>query len=1049
VPLIVYRSSAGSGKTTALVNEYLKITLQNPLEFRHILAITFTNKAAAEMKERILKALDEIIIGGPECLNQYVSLMKNAGLTANIIQQRAGQVQSLILHNYDDFSVSTIDSFVHRIIRTFATDVKLPQNFEVVIDKEDFVPEIVAELFDKIGNDQALTDIMVNFVMAQTENEKSYNIGYELNKFVEKQIGEEGFQQLQKIDQLTTADFAVIIQKLEKKLALISKEIKESANQALEVIRQNNLTMDDFFQGRRGIYAYFLKCSELSDDKALDVNTYVQDTINNDKWIKAKTDSSTIETINTIKGELIHFFNQIISNVKNYTYLKMIHQKIYSLALTHEIRSVFLDFTNRTQKVHISEFNKRINEAIAGQPVPFIYERLGRRYKYFLIDEFQDTSVLQWQNLLPLIEESLAYDNFNMLVGDAKQAIYRFRNGEVELFVNLPEIYNKDGSQEMIDREHMLKMNYHEIFLDKNWRSDPEIIRFNNEFFEELSKQTTEHIQHIYSGHNQKIPDTKSGKEGYVSIELIESENADEYSKLRLERIKSQVQKLIANGYRQEDICVLTRTNTCAIEVAACLIENKFNVVSSESLLLTNAPEVRLIIAFYNLLLYPGEKLFLAEWISNLVKTENFKDEFHAVYSRVSAVFPNGLDAVFSILKLELKLNEVAELPVYEIAEYLVRNLHLNHSDNIYLHYFLDFVFDAQQRGKGTLGDFIELWQLKKKNLFITMPEGGNAIRVMTVHKAKGLKFEAVITDLINRKSGSAKSDFYTDFNDPDFEDLKVVMLPISGRLEKIGMKAVYDREKEKTELDFINLVYVAFTRAVSALFINGNIKNDHKSADRFTAYLTHFLESKELLEAGKSAYEFGKMSLKKEAVDNKEDEVVLEKFISSSWSDQVRIAPAEEVYWEALDQKPARTYGNLIHGILAKIKYSDEVDQVIQSYNYAGIIDETEADEIKTLVNKVVFNKKLEPLYKKGVLVKNEVDVFEVDRESVSVQRPDRVVVTDGQLTIIDYKTGEKEDAHMRQMNRYAEFFENLGYKNVNKKLVYLNVGVEVVDVD
>ncbi len=719
------------------------------------------------MKDRVLKALKQIIAGQDLTQGEYADLFKKVGVSEQEFVKRAGKLQSLILHNYDDFSISTIDSFVHRIIKTFATDVKLPQNFEVVIDKEDFVPDIVGELFGRIGNDKALTEIMVNFVLGQTEDERTYNISHELNKFVEKQIGEEGFQHLQKIEHLTTADFAGIITKLIQKKNVLATVIKKAGKEAIDLIQGKELDSSAFYQTTKGIYSFFEKSSNLKSDDHLPPKAYPLASIKEDKWFSGKAKPDDRDKIESIKNELIQKFNQINEVCFQYLRLKLIQMKIYALALTHEIRSIFVDFTDRTQKVHISEFNKRISNEIAGQPVPFIYERLGRKYRYFLIDEFQDTSILQWQNLLPLINESLAYNNFNMLVGDAKQAIYRFRNGEVELFVNLPELLQNDGSQLMMDTERMLKSQYHEVQLNLNWRSDFEIVNFNNAFFNLIKQGKSDHIQNIYANHNQQLPVSKSKTGGYVSIDLIDAEHTEEYATLRLEKIKNNIDQLIAKDYRQKDICVLTRTNKYAIEVASFLLEKGYRVVSSESLLLSNAPEVRLINAFYYLLLYPTEHIYLAEVVSNLLKINGNEDDFHAVFNKADFELINGLDKVFNYLGLPLTQSEMAELPVYELAEYIIRKLNFDRSVNIYLQYFLDFIFEAQQNGNASIDAFIDLWELKKHKSYIAMPENDDAIKVMTVHKAKGLKFEAVIVDLINRGYKSGKDEYWTELNEP------------------------------------------------------------------------------------------------------------------------------------------------------------------------------------------------------------------------------------------------------------------------------------------
>jgi ATP-dependent exoDNAse (exonuclease V) beta subunit len=404
----------------------------------------------------------------------------------------------------------------------------------------------------------------------------------------------------------------------------------------------------------------------------------------------------------------------------------------------------------------------------------------------------------------------------------------------------------------MKDSERTLRSHYRQKQLNHNWRSDHEIVTFNNNFFEIIKQNQTEHIRSIYTDHKQQLPDSKPKSGGYVAIELIEAENTEQYTRLRLEKIKSQVNRLVEKGFKQKDICVLTRTNKYAIEVASYLIENGYRVVSSESLLLLNAPEVRLIIAFYYLIRYQTEPLYLADVISNMLIISENEKAFHTTFSKANKAMKDGLDEVFVCLSVPLKNNEIAELPVYELAEYLIRKLGLNKSVNIYLQYFLDFVFNAQQNGIASITAFLDLWELKKNKTFITMPEQDNAIRVMTVHKAKGLKFESVIADLINRSNRKNKTEFWTDLNEPGIEELKIGLLPISKELEKIDQNDVYLAEDEKTSLDFLNLIYVAFTRPVKALFINGHIKSG-KGSDAFTKHLIHYLTTVQLFEESKN----------------------------------------------------------------------------------------------------------------------------------------------------------------------------------------------------
>jgi len=1050
MPLIIYKSSAGSGKTTTLVNEYLKITLKNPADFRHVLAITFTNKAANEMKERILKALDEIINGAAEGKGEYEKLFRELEAGKDTIKKRAMQLRSLILHNYDEFSVSTIDSFVHHIIRTFANDVDLPQNFEVVIDPEDIVPDIVAELFDKVGSDRELTDILVNFVLSLAEEEKSYDPERPVKEFVVKQFNEDSFHWLRKIENLGPAELLKIISQIKARYFSSKEEIKNTAYDALRIIAEKDLSDSDFYQGAKGITGYFRKCAKFSSDSDILPGKNAIKTIEEDKWTSAKASEYTRSAIEGIKENLAGYFRRILQLKDEYFLFKTVYRKIYALALANEIRTLFDDYTFRTQKVHISDFNKRISREIAGQPVPFIYERLGRRYRYFLIDEFQDTSILQWHNLLPLIEESLANGNFNMLVGDAKQAIYRFRNGEVELFVSLPDIYPNDGSELTKQREQQLKAGHRIEIIKENWRSREEIISFNNRFFKAVKSTSNDRVKKIYEDHEQLVPETKKDvKGGYVSIEMIEAENSDEYMHKRMDNILEYVQRLKAKGYENRDICVLSSINKNAADVASFLLRNGYPVISPESLLIENSPPVRLIISLLKLLLDPSSPVIRAEVARNRGRIQREINDYHSLFREFTAMEDAGTEAVFKKLGVKSDISGVANKPVYEIAEWMIRELGLNSEIDIYLQYFLDFIFDAHERGISTVSSFIELWEEKKSKAYITLNPDENAIQVMTIHKAKGLKFETVIVDIAGGRNGNTKDELWEEINLPGVPDLKVVMLPSDKSIIEAGFGDLYQEEKEKSELDFINMIYVAFTRAVSAMFILGH----EKSRSRFTKTLKTFLEEEgETIEGG-LVYEVGELPEKTTGQKGKSPEpddnrTELKKMISSSWDTLIKVAQTDEVYWEAIDSKPARTYGNLVHAILSEINSAGDVSKIVGKYYLAGIIDEKESEEITVLIDKVVNHEKLKSLFSKDVLVKNEIDLIEVENDTRQTLRPDRVVLKDGKMVIIDYKTGERSKAHIRQINQYSGVFEKLGYREIEKKLVYLDENIEVIDV-
>ena len=1055
MPLVVYKSSAGSGKTTTLVQAYLKITLKNPGLFRNVLAITFTNKAANEMKSRVLEWLKILSDDTLEKPPELSDLQNEMAYTDAVIRDKAQKLLSLIIHNYDEFSISTIDSFVHRIIKTFATDIKLPQNFEVVIEEDEIIPEIIQDLYEKVGLDKDITNILINFVIANFEDERAHDPTNQLYKFIQKQIQEEGFFFINKMRDISLSDFHKIIQKLRQRHHILKKEIRILACEAMQLIESNGIEAASFYQGKRGIYNYFSKTCVLKNDNDVIPNRYAKRSVEESSWYSSKCEADQKAAIDSIKNRLGEIFNTLLPLSRQYIMYSLVYRKIYDVALIKEIRLLFDDYADRNQKVHISEFNKKISESIAGQPVPFIYERLGRRYRYFLIDEFQDTSILQWQNLLPLLEESLAHGNFNMLVGDAKQAIYRFRNGEVELFSNLPKLYPEAKTLLEKSSEKFLEAHYNEVVLETNYRSDQVIVDFNNRFFQAIKNGLQGKNKKVYAEHHQMVPAEKLEENaGFVKIELIEAEKAEGYREQRLEKIKTYIDELKSNGYDNKDICVLTNQNNYATEIASFLIENGYDIISHESLLLKNAPEVRLIIAFIKLFTDVDDKIQLANFIENMAMVKPTDATFHKLFTGASPFLKQGFQELMHHLGFsKIRESDMAGLSAYELVEYAMSNLFGGSNNNIFLHFFLNFAYDNQYVGDGSLIAFIDYWEKKCDKTYITMPGGVNAIQVMTIHKAKGLKFESVILDIVPRNDKITRKDYWTDMEIAGFNELKAGILPISKELEFIGLEHIYNEEFDKTELDLLNMIYVAFTRPVSAMCILGHKKE--KSQNRFTTYIENFLAS-QAYNPDANEYTFGKLRKPKtkeketksdEEMDNK-DVAVFNDLLSSDWKDKVLVAPSEPIFWEQIKSTPAQTYGKLLHKMLSEICIGPDVKKVVQKYLLDGIIDEVETKSIQSILNKLVRHEKLKSYFSENAIIKNETELIMLDNGNKSIQRPDRVVITDNELIIMDYKTGAKNDSHAEQIQQYAACFNKLGYTNIRKILVYLNEDIEIVNV-
>ncbi|MFW5706987.1 MAG: UvrD-helicase domain-containing protein, partial [Bacteroidota bacterium] len=613
-PFIVYKSSAGSGKTYTLVKEYLKIVLENPSRIRNILAITFTNAAAAEMKERIIAALGDLSALAGKNENEWPSkslqlleaILKESSLPKSEIIHNARVALTLILHNYGEFSVSTIDSFAHRIIRSFAFDLRLPLNFDVELDQNQLLSQAIDLLISRAGKEPILTNLLVEYIESRTDEERSHYIEYDMGRLAKTLMDEKGTLYVDKLKNLTLEDFSNIHRKLSSSISHFEAQVRHIARQACDLMDQHQVPTQMFYQGNKGIGMYFKRLVQEPIVKYIQPNTLVQRTIAEDKWIGGKAPADIKAAIDSIKDSLRGFFEQIslltTEQLPLYKVFMLVKKHLFPMAVLSELEKVIDEIKSENSMLHISDFNKKISEVVAVESAPFIYERIGERYHHFMIDEFQDTSGLQWQNLLPLIDNSLASNHINLVVGDGKQAIYRWRNGDVEQFASLPMIPESIMAQNRPQWQQTLERTYQPFPLDINWRSLPQIIDFNNDFFHFSKQALPEGLRPIYQGHEQKKHPAKSG--GFVQIDFLGDvrERDLDYTGHTHEHILKTITQLREKGHPLNDITILCRSNREASAIARFLLENGLSVISSESLLLSQSAKVNFILAVMKLI---------------------------------------------------------------------------------------------------------------------------------------------------------------------------------------------------------------------------------------------------------------------------------------------------------------------------------------------------------------------------------------------------------------------------------------------------------------
>ncbi len=1063
----VYKSSAGSGKTYTLVKEYLKIILRDPGAIRHILAITFTNAAAAEMKGRIIEELGNITSLDDAVLDNHANRLLDGIiedwkeddvqlLPKETLIQNARLALKRILHQYADFSVSTIDSFIHRVVRTFAFDLRIPMNFEVELDTKSLIGKAVDMLINKVGSDDQVTKLLLAYMISQTDDEGDTRLEVKIADMAITLTEEDSAEHIKKLRNLRLDEFERIAKELKASVKQFENNISRKAQAAMKLISDENLAASDFFQGNRGIYAYFQNLADGKIKEKITPNKNVVNTIENDKWVSGKCPAAAIADIEGLQAELTRSYNRITAaadeGFANYMRNQAILRNIFPLAVLNEVELMLEEIKSENVLLHISDFNKRIAAIVSEQPIPFIYERLGERYRHYMIDEFQDTSALQWQNLLPLIENSLAGGNNSLVVGDGKQAIYRFRNGDVEQFARLPELTDQIRSVSKPEWQVTLKNNYEYAPLDTNWRSHQEIVAFNNSFFSHTQQHLPENLKSIYDGVSQKARTDKPG--GYVNISFLEADEDNSLNEVMVSHVIKAIRQCTETGHQLSDITVLCRSNKDASFVARELLANQIPVISPESLLLSHSKEVNFMLAVLRLLDNPGDKIAAVEMLSFLLEkrliknhetlhgclkatglfTQDKQKSTASLYPAIEKIIrENGMDFSFSYFSHQ---------NIYDSCESILRQFFTEEQPpNPFVAFFMDAVYDFSEKNMLSYADFLAWWDEKSSKYSIVVPEGVDAVQVMTVHKSKGLQFPVVIHPFAHQKANKpTKAGFWLDSKQSGVQDLPAAWLSMNkSGLEGTPFEDVLEEEMGKTFLDMLNATYVAFTRPVEKLFIFTKKEENYKPAT-VNGLLHDFLMQSGFWQEDRDEYTFGEFEpSSQEAKTTEPRDTPFRELISNPWSRALRMKSHHLDRSIIFDKSSALERGNLIHRAMEQIAGINDLDGVLQQMLDRGEIDEEIRSEWDVKIRQLLEHPEVAPCFAPNIKIKTEAGMY--DSEG-NFYRPDRVVFLEDQCVIIDYKSGSAYEKHNEQMDTYAYILKSMGYPEVKKLLLYLDQG-------
>ena len=1096
-PFVICRAAAGSGKTFALVKEYLKLAMTVPgstvrrdraaferelrRRFAGILAITFTNKAAGEMKSRVLEYLEQIAqygtdasrsrMGAPllEALNAMPPFIKQP-VDENELRWMAEVVHSAILHQYSDLSVCTIDSFMHRIVRTFAHDLDRPVNFEVMIDQDEMIQQAVSQLMSLIGvseNDK-LTRVMCAFAESRMEDAKGYNIEGELTRLA-RQLFKEGVDEyLGLIKDLDINYFVNLHKALTASNRLFEKEVCECGQAVTALLQRDGVEEADCAGGRNGYYGFF---RGLAAGNIRPLTASVANAFETGKLHSAKCPVAKQDVIGDLMDELYPLYERARAMLgvadgrmpgegdalRDYNTRTVVLKNLYSMALLNQLKSQLDSYSKKNEVVHLSEFNHLINSIVSNEPAPFIYERLGNRYHHFLIDEFQDTSVLQWHNLVPLLENGVSQRYESLVVGDGKQAIYRFRQGDVRQFVALPRV---EGMPSFHGQTLAAEGNYSHVHLDTNYRTASSIVDFNNAFFSWLLKRepfaSNTLAQQIYvgvpddDGHAglwQRLP-VDGAPEGHVGVTFIDGGDADAVN----EQIRQTIVRLVTQqGYRQRDIMVLGRSNKELDSVNTYLQghgdELRIEVSSSESFFLVRSHAVMAVVSALRLLYDPNDRVAAADLLQRLYNLGLVADCHHEAFLTEGAV------DVAQLLRdehrgFDFRPEYLSAMDVYDCCEELVRELHLDGIDTAYVGSLLGRVAAFASRHHQGVAEFLawfddnataDLGDTMHRQLSAASPEGVDAVRLMTIHKAKGLESPVIICPFMPMTSHGYK--LWVSLDKTGVGDKLPAAFVELSREGTSRFDGVRDEERRLDEVDQLNVLYVALTRPQEQLFIicptPSKTSKDELSYPRL---IKEFMDSEHPALGDAAFHHF-----ERKTVGKGRDEVELHRLMFAEWTNKVQVASPAERALTPLQEESVRL-GNVVHDVMAQVHHASDIDAAVQRMAVDSEMDAALQERLKTVVRGVVSHADTERFFREEYGVKTECDLC--DDEGLC--RPDRVVLTPDETWVVDFKTGrDLGEEHDRQVRRYCRAMKTMGYPQVSGWLIYLLPEVRVRQVE
>jgi ATP-dependent helicase/nuclease subunit A len=1061
----IYRSSAGSGKTRTLAKAYLKLALQFRNDyFKHILAVTFTNKASQEMKDRILEYLGAFARGHGNSLAQ--ELQEDLRMDSQTFRQHSQEAQSMVLHHYDDFAISTIDAFFQKVIRSFIREAGLVGDYRLEVDQDAVLEEVVNNLIDELGDNKDLTEWVVEFAKENLENERSWDVRYSLIEFA-KEIFREEFKDIEDVVNKATAE-KDFFKKLRGQLWSVKNDfindVSSPARECLQIINGKGWTDEDIKYGKNSSLLTFLKANGYA--RVVNKCKLPGTRINHDftvpeNWPNKKFAGAATMVI-VAREELVPRLQKMLAafdaKYKLALTAEVALQNMYVFGLITDIARKLKEYKDENNLMLLADAPKFLNGVIRDSDTPFIYEKVGSFYRNYLIDEFQDTSGLQWQNFQPLIVNSLDQGHSSLVVGDVKQAIYRWRGGDLNLLQD--KIIGLIGPERVDVQE-----------LDNNFRSASSIVDFNNSLFKVasqiLSQQSGMPLStRAYQNVTQKAS-TDEG--GFVEVQFISDETMGEagqaettsWKDVALHALPKTLEKLQEKGVALKDIAILVRKNDEGQRIAAFLLQYKnsdqakpnylYDVVSNESLRIDGASSVNLLLGAMRYLLNTDDSIARAQLGYEFARLHEPDRELSEVFTvSRQAIFENNLPAAFTKGKTSLK-----KLPLIELTETLIDIFKLGTitGELVYLQAFQEVVLEFNSRERNDLGAFLEWWEGNKHKKSIQISGEVNAIQILTIHKSKGLQFKYVLIPFCSWSLDHERwqaPNLWVQSEEGPFAQAAYLPVKYSGNLGGTYFSEFYAEERTKIFLDNLNLLYVAFTRPESGLLVWAPAILNRAAKGSIAELLYQGIQVDEGLRRhwneDQLLWRAGTWTMKKTSAYKHLNAVHLTEYLTSPWRDKLLIRKSGASWFEeTVDVKKDKVnYGIYMHAVLSRMHYGDEMREVVARIVNDGLITASEQESLGEQLKEILKNPRIAGWFSRDWQVRTEVPILLPGGEE---NRIDRLLINGKKAVVVDFKTGAHKKSDEKQVTQYMDILRLMNYADVEGYLIYLGKN-EIIEV-